>query len=115
MDALLTGIGPKKKVAIALTNIDTGHYVVAFKSSGDDSLEIFDPNSDKTDVRSAQGLKMQSAAIIIMEASNNSSSVKSSILSNSGDATTAKVDTNVNVNPINAGSDLVIVNLQYLV
>ena len=104
VDALLTGIGPKKKVAIALTNIDTGHYVVAFKSSGDDSLEIFDPNSDKTDVRSAQGLKMQSAAIIIMEASNNSSSVKSSILSNSGDATTAKVDTNVNVNPINAGS-----------
>ena len=104
VDALLTGIGPKKKVAIALTNIDTGHYVVAFKSSGDDSLEIFDPNSDKTDVRSTQGLKMQSAAIIIMEASNNSSSVKSSILSNSGDATTAKVDTNVNVNPINAGS-----------
>ncbi len=104
VDALLTGIGPKKKVAIALTNIDTGHYVVAFKSSGDDALEIFDPNSDKTDVRSAQGLKMQSAAIIIMEASNNSSSVKSSILSNSGDATTAKVDTNVNVNPINAGS-----------
>ena len=38
VDALLTGIGPKKKVAIALTNIDTGHYVVAFKSSCDDSL-----------------------------------------------------------------------------
>ena len=87
VDSMLNGIGSKKKVAIALTNIDTGHYVVAFKSAGDNSLEIFDPNSSKTDVRSAQGLKMQSAAIIIMEVSNNSSSVKSSILSNSGDAT----------------------------
>ena len=104
VDSMLNGIGSKKKVAIALTNIDTGHYVVAFKSAGDNSLEIFDPNSSKTDVRSAQGLKMQSAAIIIMEVSNNSSSIKSSILSNSGDAIKTSVDTNVEVNPITSGS-----------
>lgn len=99
---LLSGVGPKKRMAIALTNIETGHYVVAFKSTGED-VEIYDPNSSKTDLRSIQGLKMQSSAIIILDVTSNSGSMSSSTL-DSSNGTHATVDLSPNVNMLDSGS-----------